>query len=137
MPAATFRPIVPRNLDIAHVTGLSGKLLRAANDMGAKIVEGVADYPPQNPAVEYKRTGELGQSWSNSGPQKRGVDIVVTVGNRAKHAPIVQGWKTRRPRPERQKKLFADYNWPSIEDVSDKVIRDAQPKLQLLLMGKG
>ena len=135
MPPA-FRPIVPRNLDIANATGLAGKLLRAMNDMGADIVADMGKYPTQAAGVTYVRTDELLQSWSSSGPQKKGIDIVVKVGSRAKHAPFVQGWKTRRPSAERQRKLFASYNWQSIEDVSDKVIKDAQPKIQALLAGK-
>lgn len=135
MPPA-FRPIVPRNLDIANAQGLAGKLLRAVDRMGRAIVDDLQKRPPQNPAVKYVRTGELEGSWSSTEPQKKGIDIVVTVGNRAKHSPFVQGWKTRRPPAERQRKLFAGYNWPSIEDVSDKVIKDVGPKIQALLAGK-
>jgi hypothetical protein len=104
--------------------------------MGRAIVDDLQKRPPQNPAVKYRRTGELEGSWSSTEPQKKGIDMVVKVGNIAKHAPFVQGWKTRRPRAERQRKLFAGYNWPSIEDVSDKVIKDAQPEIQALLAGK-
>lgn len=135
MPPA-FRPIVPRNLDIANAAGLAGKLLRAVDGMGRAIVDDITKRPPQNPAVKYRRTGELEGSWSSSGPQKKGQDIIVIVGNRAKHSPFVQGFKTRRPPAERQRKLFADYNWPSIETVSDKVIKDSGPKIQALLAGK-
>ena len=57
---------------------------------GSRIVRFMADYPPELPAQEYVRTGDLGRSWTVDRPKKIPKGIRVSVGTVLGYGPFVQ-----------------------------------------------
>ena len=131
-----FRAIVPRDLDVAGVVGLEGRITKAMRDVGAGTVQVMKDSYPAQKATTYRRTGGLGRGWSYRGPRRAGNNIEVRVGNDRKHAPFVQGLKTLGKSDQQQIDPFPSYGWSSLEDIMNEQLQEHKPKILAALRGK-
>ena len=122
-----LKPITPKKEPFAAIAGTAlGASIAALSAMGHEAQRRLSTYPP-SPGT-YRRTGNLGRRWTVKGPNQRGNDVVVKVGNNAKYARPVQGIK--------QKKRFKDIGWRNVQDVAKEVIVEFKPIVIGALTGK-
>ena len=122
IPITTTKPIV----------GVSARaVVSRMSKLGLDVVRAAAQYPTAR--TRYRRTGTLGRSWVKDGPQTRGKDLIVTVGNRTKYARPVMGMKSG---PDAQKPLFKALGWKSIQGIGEEEVKKAGPAIERLLQGK-
>ena len=120
-----FKPITPRKPIVTASLQQVHSLLR---DYAAKVVNTMQDYPTAR--TSYVRTGRLGRSWTFEGPKMRGADLIVQAGTNVTYAPFVQGYKSHDPR---QRALFSQYGWASVEDVLLREWGSYRPLIQRAL----
>ena len=107
------------------------KVVARLRDVGVDVVNRMSDYPPA--MTPYRRTGRLGEGWTLDGPRAEGIGLVVIAGNKVGHAGFVEGFRRRRPR---QRKLFRNYGWPSVEDIGKDVWKKRKGAIIAALQGK-
>ena len=127
MASSQFRlePIVPKR-PISKAN--KGKVLGALRDFGADMVNRMGEYPAAR--TSYRRTGNLGKSWTFDGPKARGGDIVVEVGTNIGYGSFVQGLKSQDPK---QRQLFAGYGWESVETAAIDELKKHRPEIEKAL----
>ncbi|HLE04559.1 MAG TPA: hypothetical protein VI729_08125 [Anaerolineales bacterium] len=133
MPARPdFEPILPKG----PITNVKlPRIYAALRDFAARAHSRLATYPVQTPsaAVHYRRTGKLGQGWTTRGPQMRGTELEVIIGNAIEYAEHVQGFKTH---PPLQVRWAAPYGWISVEEVAKQEWAIARPMVERALEGR-
>jgi len=96
-------------------------LAPAVNEIGATFATDLAKYPPPPENSTYRRTGNLGRSWTHV--QK--VDLFgfrSTIGNVREYAPLVQD-------RDRQANVHQG-RWQTIQDVQEDRLQWMLEKLQ-------
>lgn len=128
MPQPFLIPIIAKK----PIIGVSARaVVSRMSKLGFDIVRAAANYP--TPRTRYRRRGRLGQSWTKAGPQTRGKDLVVTVGNKMRYARAVMGMKSG---PDAQMARFKTLGWRSIQEIGETEVKEAQPAIERLLQGK-
>ena len=141
MPRPDFEPILPKG----PITNVQlPRVYAALRDFAAKAHRRLATYPiqtsraaprlgPRGGKLGYIRTGRLGQGWTTRGPQLRGTELEVTIGNAIDYASYVQGFKTH---PPLQVRWASPYGWVSVEEVAKQEWARARPVVERALEGK-
>ena len=122
-----FIPIIPKR----PITRFSAA--RVVQEMTVTVLDMVnrlAKYPPQQ--TPYRRTGQLGRTWTKDGPMVIGTDLVAEAGNKTTYAAKVQGFKSKTPQ---QSEKFARLGWSSIEDVGEEVWEAHRSSIERALQG--